>query len=73
MEDIIDVFEEEATEDMYRMIGVSETEKAIDPFWRSVRNRLIDLSGAGGGDDTIHRGVTSGAITATRSSPASPY
>ena len=40
VEDIIDVFEEEATEDMYRMIGVSEAEKASGPFWRSVRGRL---------------------------------
>ena len=40
VEDIIDVFEDEATEDMYRMIGVSETEKASGPFWRSVRSRL---------------------------------
>ena len=40
VEDIIDVFDEEATEDMYRMIGVSETEKASGPFWRSVRGRL---------------------------------
>lgn len=55
------------------MIGMSETEEVTGPFLLSVRNRLIDLSGAGGGDDTIHRGVTSGAITATRSSPASPY
>ncbi|MCY4653286.1 MAG: magnesium transporter [Dehalococcoidia bacterium] len=40
VEDIIDVFEDEATEDMYRMIGVSETEKASGSFWRSVRSRL---------------------------------
>ena len=40
LEEVIDVFEEEATEDMYRMIGVRETEEALGPFWRSVRNRL---------------------------------
>ena len=40
VEDIIDVFDEEATEDMYRMIGVSETEKATGPFWLSARSRL---------------------------------
>lgn len=40
VEEVIDVFEEEATEDMYRMIGVRETEEALGPFWRSVRNRL---------------------------------
>ena len=40
VEEVIDVFEEEATEDMYRMIGVRETEESLGPFWRSVRNRL---------------------------------
>ena len=40
LEDMIDVFEDEATEDMYRMIGVGEEEKALGPFWRSVRGRL---------------------------------
>ena len=44
------------------MIDMSETEKATDPFWRSVRSRLLDLPGAGGGDDTVHRGMISGAI-----------
>ena len=40
VDDIIDVFEDEATEDMYRMVGVHEEEKAAGPFWRSVRGRL---------------------------------
>ena len=40
VDDIIDVVEEEATEDMYRMVGVPETEKTTGPFWRSVRGRL---------------------------------
>ena len=40
LEDMIGVFEDEATEDMYRMIGVGEEEKALGPFWRSVRGRL---------------------------------
>ena len=40
VEDIIDVVEDEATEDMYRMIGVPETEKISGSFWRSVRGRL---------------------------------
>lgn len=40
LEDMIDVFEDEATEDMYRMIGVHRREEALGPFWRSVRNRL---------------------------------
>ena len=37
---MIGVLEEEATEDMYRMIGVGGEEKALGPFWRSVRGRL---------------------------------
>lgn len=40
LDDMVDVLEDEATEDMYRMIGVAEEEKALGPFWRSVRNRL---------------------------------
>ncbi len=40
LDDMIRVLDEEATEDMYRMIGVAEEEKALGPFWRSVRNRL---------------------------------
>ncbi len=40
LEDMIDVVEDEATEDMYRMIGVDRSEIAHGPFWRSVRNRL---------------------------------
>jgi magnesium transporter len=40
IDDIIDVFEDEATEDMFRMIGVNQGERALGPFWRSVRSRL---------------------------------
>lgn len=40
VEEIIDVIEDEATEDMYRMVGAPESEKAAGPFWRSVRGRL---------------------------------
>jgi len=40
LENMMDVLEEEATQDMYRMVGVGEEEKALDPFWRSVRSRL---------------------------------
>ena len=40
LEDMIDVFEDEATEDMFRMIGVGGEEKALGPFWGSVRSRL---------------------------------
>lgn len=40
LDDMVSVLEDEATEDMYRMVGVAEEEKALGPFWRSVRNRL---------------------------------
>lgn len=40
VDDILDVIDEEATEDMYRMLGVAETERVSGPFWRSVRGRL---------------------------------
>ena len=40
LEDMIDVVESEATEDMYRMIGVDRSESAHGPIMRSVRNRL---------------------------------
>jgi magnesium transporter len=40
LEDMIGVVDDEATEDMYRMIGVDEGERAAGPFWRSVRSRL---------------------------------
>ena len=40
VEEIIDVIDDEATEDMYRMVGMPESEKAAGPFWQSVRGRL---------------------------------
>ena len=40
LDDMIRVLEDEATEDMFRMIGLDQEEKALGPFWRSVRNRL---------------------------------
>ena len=40
LEDMIDVFEDEATEDMLRMMGVAGEEKALGPFWGAVRSRL---------------------------------
>ncbi|MQA00982.1 MAG: magnesium transporter [Dehalococcoidia bacterium] len=42
-DDVLDVIEEEATEDMFRMVGVSEEEDLRD-VWRSVRYRLPWLS-----------------------------
>ena len=51
IEDMIDVLQEEATEDMYRMVGVSDEEKVMGPFWQSVKNRLpwlcVNLGTAG--------------------------
>ncbi len=40
VEVIIDVVEDEVTEDMYRMIGVGEQEQILGPFWTSIRGRL---------------------------------
>ncbi len=51
IEDMIYVLQEEATEDMYRMVGVAEEEKILGPFWDSVRGRLpwlcVNLATAG--------------------------
>ena len=40
LEDMVGVLQDEATEDMFRMIGVGEVERALGPFWLSVRGRL---------------------------------
>lgn len=40
IEDLVDVFEAEATEDMFRMIGVQGDARAIESVRGSVRNRL---------------------------------
>ena len=40
IEDMIFVLQEEATEDMYRMVGVDEEEKLLSPIWLSVKGRL---------------------------------
>jgi magnesium transporter len=39
-DDLIDVLEEEATEDMYRMVGLDEDERIFSPVPLSVRRRL---------------------------------
>ncbi|GIW19552.1 magnesium transporter [Tepidiforma sp.] len=39
-DDLIDVLQEEATEDMYRMVGLDEAETVLSPVWRSVRRRV---------------------------------
>ena len=40
IEDMIEVFQDEATEDMYKMVGVYEGEKMLGPFWTSVKGRF---------------------------------
>lgn len=40
MHDMVGVIEEEATEDMYRMMGVREEENVLGPIWHSIRSRL---------------------------------
>ncbi len=39
-DDVLDVVQEEATEDMHRMVGISGDETVYTPWQRSVRNRL---------------------------------
>ena len=39
-DDVIDVLAEEATEDMYRMVGLDEAERVFSPVGTSVRRRL---------------------------------
>ena len=40
LKDCLDVAEEEATEDMYRMIGLSEDERVLGPMRDSIKRRL---------------------------------
>jgi magnesium transporter len=39
-DDLIDVLQEEATEDMYRMVGLDEAESVMAPVMKSVRRRV---------------------------------
>ncbi len=39
-DDLVDVLEEEATEDMYRLVGLDQAERPIDPVSLGVRKRL---------------------------------
>ena len=40
VDDVIDVIHEEATEDMFRMVGLSQEEHVFSPLFRSIRRRL---------------------------------
>ncbi len=40
VDDLIDVIDDEATEDMYRMVGLTEEERVFSPLFFSVRKRL---------------------------------
>ncbi|MBM2827174.1 MAG: magnesium transporter, partial [Dehalococcoidia bacterium] len=40
LEEVVDVIEEEATEDMYRMVGLPDEERVGSPFLFSVKKRL---------------------------------
>ena len=39
-DDLVDVLSEEATEDMYRLVGLDEAERPLDPIPTAVRKRL---------------------------------
>lgn len=40
VEDLVDVVQDEATEDMFRMVGIGGEEHALEPLWASVQSRL---------------------------------
>lgn len=40
VEDMVKVVEEEATEDMYRMVGIDGQDRPIGPLWASIKNRF---------------------------------
>jgi len=58
-EDLIDVITEEATEDMYRMVGLDEEETAATPIRRTIRLRLpwlmVNVVTAGVGGFVVSR------------------
>jgi len=72
-DDLMDVLEEEATEDMYRMVGLDEDERVFSPVRQSVRRRLpwmvVNLATAFMAaatvslfDSTIHRATALAAL-----------
>jgi magnesium transporter len=40
VDEVMEIIEEEASEDMYRMVGLSEDESVFSDFWFSVKKRL---------------------------------
>ena len=40
VDDVVDVIEEEATEDLYKLAGLDEEEEVLDSPWQSIRLRL---------------------------------
>ncbi len=40
VDDVVDVLEEEATEDIYKLANLSQEEEVFEPPWRSIRHRL---------------------------------
>ena len=40
VDDVVDVLEEEATEDIYKLANLSREEEVFEPPWRSIRHRL---------------------------------
>ena len=40
VDDVVDVLEEEATEDIYKLAGLDEEEEVLDSAWQSIRLRL---------------------------------
>ena len=40
VDDVVDVLEEEATEDIYKLANLSQEEEVFEPPWQSIRHRL---------------------------------
>ncbi|OGQ04948.1 MAG: magnesium transporter [Deltaproteobacteria bacterium RIFCSPLOWO2_01_44_7] len=44
VDDVIDIVEEQATEEMYHMAGLSKDDRIFAPWWRTARKRLVWMS-----------------------------
>lgn len=44
VDDVIDIVQEEATDEMYRLAGLSVEDRIFAPWWKTVRKRLVWMS-----------------------------
>ncbi|MBX7147652.1 magnesium transporter [bacterium] len=58
VDDVLDIVEEEAAEDIYHLAGLSETDRAATPVWEKVKKRfpwmLVNLCTAGLISSVVH-------------------